>query len=167
MLKDEAALSKEKMKKINLKTITQSVVDDFNNIYEAKRDIKIEFFNRELHDEYFIYGIENRIEQIIANLLDNSISFSEDSQKILVKIKKDINKKIILQVIDEGKGFKEKNTNKIFNRFYSNRPDNFGEHSGLGLNIVKNLVDLHGAVISASNNINQKGANIEIIFPKI
>ena len=167
MLKDEAALSKEKMKKINLKIITQSVVDDFNNIYEAKRDIKIEFFNRELQDEYFIYGIENRIEQIIANLLDNSISFSEDSQKILVKIKKDINKKIILQVIDEGKGFKEKNTNKIFNRFYSNRPDNFGEHSGLGLNIVKNLVDLHGAVINASNNINQKGANIEIIFPKI
>ena len=88
MLKDEAALSKEKMKKINLKLIIKSVVDDFNNIYEAKRDIKIEFFNRELQDEYFIYGIENRIEQIIANLLDNSISFSEDSQKILVENKK-------------------------------------------------------------------------------
>jgi two-component system sensor histidine kinase ChvG len=167
MLKDEVALSKEKMKIINLNVITQSVVDDFNNIYEAKRGIKIEFFNRKIKDEYFIYGIENRIEQIIANLLDNSISFSDDNQKILVKIKRDLNEKIIFQVIDEGKGFKEKNTNKIFNRFYSNRPDNFGEHSGLGLNIVKNLVDLHGATISASNNINQKGANIEIIFPKI
>jgi len=167
ILKDEVALSKEKMKKISLKTITQSVVDDFNNIYEVKRGIKIEFFNKEAKDEYFIYGIENRIEQIIANLLDNSISFSEDNQKILVKIIKKEDKKIILQVVDEGKGFKEKNTNKIFNRFYSNRPDNFGEHSGLGLNIVKNLVDLHGAIISASNNINQKGANIEIIFPKI
>ena len=39
-------------------------------------------------------------------------------------------------------GFKEKNINKIFNRFYSNRPEKFGEHSGLGLNIVKNLVEL-------------------------
>jgi two-component system sensor histidine kinase ChvG len=36
----------------------------------------------------------------------------------------------------------------------------------LGLNIVKNLVDLHGATITASNNINQKGANVEIVFPK-
>ena len=115
---------------------------------------------------YFINGIENRIEQIIANLLDNSISFSEDNKKILVEISKNQREKIILKVIDEGKGFKETSTNKIFDRFYSNRPDNFGEHSGLGLNIVKNLVDLHGATINASNNIAQKGANVEIVFPK-
>jgi len=167
MLKDEVALSKEKMKKINLKLIVKSVVDDFNNIYEAKRKIKIEFIDQANVDEYLIFGIENRIEQIIANLLDNSISFSDDHHKILVKIDKDISKQITLKIIDEGKGFKEKNTDKIFTRFYSNRPDNFGEHSGLGLNIVKNLVELHGGIITASNNINQKGANVEIIFPKI
>ena len=166
MLKDEVALSKEKMKKINLKLIVKSVVDDFNNIYEAKRGIKIEFIDQAKIDEYLIFGIENRIEQIIANLLDNSISFSDDNQKILVKIDKDLSNKIILKIIDQGKGFKEKDTNKIFNRFYSNRPDNFGEHSGLGLNIVKNLVELHGGIINASNNANQKGANVEIIFPE-
>ena len=166
MLKDEVALSKEKMKKINLKLITKSVVDDFNNIYEAKRKIKIVLNDPNNQEEYFINGIENRIEQIIANLLDNSISFSADNKKIIVEINKDDNQKIILKVIDEGKGFKELNTKKIFDRFYSNRPDNFGEHSGLGLNIVKNLVDLHGATINASNNIAQKGANVEITFPK-
>ena len=166
MLKDEVALSKEKMKRINLKTIAQSVVDDFNNIYEAKRGIKIILNDLNNHDEYYINGIENRIEQIIANLLDNSISFSEDNKRILVEIFKDDKNGIILKVIDEGKGFKETNTKKIFDRFYSNRPDNFGEHSGLGLNIVKNLVDLHGATINASNNMTQKGANVEIIFPK-
>ena len=167
MLKDEVALSKEKMKKINLKLIAKSVVDDFNNIYVARRKIKIELIDNLNLDEYLINGIENRIEQIIANLLDNSISFSEDNKKILVEISRDTEKKTILKVIDEGKGFKEKNTNKIFNRFYSNRPDNFGEHSGLGLNIVKNLVELHGATISASNNSEQKGAKVEIIFPMI
>ena len=166
MLKDEVALSKEKMNIIDLKLVVKSVVDDFNNIYEAKRGIKIEFIDQANIDEYLILGIENRIEQIIANLLDNSISFSDDNQKILVKIDKDLSKKIILKIIDEGKGFKEKDTNKIFNRFYSNRPDSFGEHSGLGLNIVKNLVELHGGIINASNNANQKGANVEIIFPE-
>ena len=167
MLKDEVALSKEKMKKINLKLIAKSVVDDFNNIYVTRRKIKIELIDNSNLDEYLINGIENRIEQIIANLLDNSISFSEDNKKILVEISKDDEKKTILRVMDEGKGFKESNTNKIFNRFYSNRPDNFGEHSGLGLNIVKNLVELHGATIHASNNSKQKGAKIEIIFPRI
>ena len=62
----------------------------------------------------------------------------------------------IINILDEGQGFKEKDTNKIFKRFYSNRPDKFGQHSGLGLNIVKNLVDLHNATIKASNRIDQK-----------
>ena len=90
----------------------------------------------------------------------------DDNKKILVQISKNENKDTILKVIDEGKGFKEKNTKKIFNRFYSNRPDNFGKHSGLGLNIVKNLVDLHGGTINAYNNTTHKGANVEITFPK-
>ena len=167
MLKDEVALSREKMKKINLKLIVKSVVDDFNNIYEVKRGIKIILNDFNNQEEYFINGIENRIEQIIANLLDNSISFSTDNKKILVEIYKDKNEKIVLRVVDEGKGFKETTTKKIFDRFYTNRPDNFGEHSGLGLNIVKNLVDLHSATISASNNIAQEGANVEIVFPKL
>ncbi|MDA7830602.1 HAMP domain-containing histidine kinase [Candidatus Pelagibacter sp.] len=167
ILKDEVALSKEKMKKINLQLIARSVVDDFNNIYQAKRGIKIVLNDQDDQEEYFINGIENRIEQIIANLLDNSISFSEDNKKILVEIYKGDKDKIILKVIDEGKGFKETDTKKIFNRFYSNRPDTFGEHSGLGLNIVKNLVDLHSATINASNNTTQEGANVEIVFPKI
>ena len=166
MLKDEVALSREKMKQINLKLIAKSVVDDFNNIYETKRGIKVMLIDLNTQEEYFIHGIENRIEQIIANLLDNSISFSDDNKGITVEISKNENEKVILRVIDEGKGFKEKSTKKIFERFYSNRPDTFGEHSGLGLNIVKNLVDLHGATINASNNITQKGANVEIIFPK-
>ena len=166
MLKDEVALSKEKMKKIDLKVTVKSVVDDFNNIYEAKRNIQIILKDSSSLEKCFINGIENRIEQIIANLLDNSISFSENNKKIFVEISKNKNDKIILKVIDEGKGFKETNTKKVFDRFYSNRPDNFGEHSGLGLNIVKNLVDLHGATIYASNNIIQEGANVEIVFPK-
>jgi len=165
MLKDEVAITNEQMKMINLKSIATSVVDDFNNIHNPKNGIKIQL-NSNGSTNYNILGIENRIEQIIANLLDNSISFSKENQTIKVDLSKDKkNKNIILSIIDEGEGFKENDTNKIFKRFYSNRPNKFGEHSGLGLNIVKNLVDLHNGQIFASNNVDQKGAKIEIIFP--
>ena len=75
--------------------------------------------------------------------------------------------KIIIGIRKKREGFKEKDTNKIFKRFYSNRPNKFGQHSGLGLNIVKNLADLHSATIRASNREDKKGASMEIIFPKV
>ena len=163
MLKDEAVISSEKMEKVDLKKIASSVVDDFNSIYESKRSIKIKLKTNG-SDDYYILGIQNRIEQIIANLLENSISFSEDNKEILVEILRINEGKFSLIVKDQGTGFSEKDTNKIFNRFYSNRPEKFGEHSGLGLNIVKNLVELHNGEIKATNNKN-KGAKIEITFP--
>ena len=164
MLKDEVAITKEQMKKIDLRPIVTSVVDDFNSIYMNKRGIKISLNSNQNGNKIEIMGIENRIEQILANLLENSISFSEDNKKIIVKLSKK-NNSVMLDVLDEGSGFKENDTKKIFKRFYSNRPGKFGEHSGLGLNIVKNLIDLHGGTISASNNNRGKGAKIEIIFP--
>ena len=167
MLKDEVAITNEQMKKIDLKLIATSVVDDFNSIHNSKSGIKIQL-NSNGSINYDILGIENRIEQIIANLLDNSISFSKKNQTIKVVLSRDKKEKnVILSVIDEGEGFKENDTTKIFKRFYSNRPNKFGEHSGLGLNIVKNLVELHNGKISASNNVGQKGAIIQIIFPKV
>ena len=166
ILKDEVALSKEKIKKIDIEPIIKSVVDDFNNIYKLKRGIKV-YYENDKKNKYFINGIENRIEQIVANLLDNAVSFSENDKEVVVRVSKSADNKVMINIIDEGEGFKENDTNKIFKRFYSNRPDKFGQHSGLGLNIVKNLVDLHNATITASNRVNQKGANMEIIFPRV
>ena len=109
MLKDEVAITKEQMKEIDLSLILNSVVDDFNNIYQQKRGIQINFKSNG-SNKYKILGIENRIEQIIANLLDNSISFSKDNQKIDVELYNEGKDKVILNVIDEGQGFKEKDT---------------------------------------------------------
>ena len=166
MLKDEVALSKEKIKKLDIEPIIKSVVDDFNNIYKLKRGINI-FYKNDGKNKYHIYGIENRIEQIVANLLDNAISFSEDKKNVIIEVSKSSDNRVLVKVLDEGHGFKEKDTNRIFKRFYSNRPDKFGQHSGLGLNIVKNLVDLHNASIKASNRKDKKGASMEIVFPKV
>ena len=115
---------------------------------------------------YFIFGISNRIEQVIANLLDNSISFSKDNQKIEIGLE-ETSSNLLLSVKDEGPGFAETSPQKIFKRFYSNRPTRFGKHSGLGLNIVKNIVQLHKGTIAASNRLNAKGAQVEVLLPKL
>ena len=77
-----------------------------------------------------------------------------------------INPKHPMAIKDEGPGFSETSPQKIFKRFYSNRPQSFGEHSGLGLNIVKNIVELHKGTIAASNRLNTKGAQVEVLLPK-
>ena len=105
------------------------------------------------------------MEQVIANLLDNAVSFSEENQKIELKLTETSNN-FVLTVKDEGPGFSEASPQKIFKRFYSNRPQSFGKHSGLGLNIVKNIVEMHKGKIAASNRIDVRGAQIEVLLPK-
>ena len=167
MLKDEATLSRAKMKKIELTNVVNSVVEDFNSdLINSNKNVKIKVNNSKLNGSKLnVLGVESKIEQIIANLLDNAVSFSPPNAKILVTC--DVKKKDAQLIIeDQGPGINEKNLEKIFNRFYSNRPEKFGEHSGLGLNIVKNIVELHGGSIIASNRTgNQKGARFEILLP--
>ena len=168
MLKDEASLSRAKMKKINLSNVVHSVVEDFNNdLLNTNKNIKINIDHSKLDNSKLnIMGVESKLEQIIANLLDNAISFSPDNSTISV-ICNIIKNKAQLIIEDEGPGFNEKNINKIFQRFYSNRPEKFGEHSGLGLNIVKNIIELHGGSIYASNQSIglKKGARIQVLLP--
>jgi len=167
MLKDEAALSREKMKKIDIISVVKSVIDDFNNdLLNSKKNIKIKFDAiSDNKTKPNILGVESRVEQVLANLLDNSISFSPANSEIKVLVKSE-DKKVNLAVEDQGSGFNEKDIDKIFNRFYSNRPKKFGEHTGLGLNIVKNIIELHGGTINALNNDKGIGAKININFPE-
>jgi len=167
MLKDEASLSREKMSKIDLYKIIQNVTEDYKqSIIGLSKNIKIETIKtKDEKKTFYVLGIESRIEQIIANLLDNAISFSQSNNKILVEVK-EMQKEFLITFKDEGPGFKEKNIDNIFKRFYSNRPKNFGKHSGLGLNIVKNIIELHKGKIKAMNRVDKKGAQIEVLLPK-
>ena len=66
----------------------------------------------------------------------------------------------------KDKDLKKRHVKKIFKRFYSNRPEKFGEHSGLGLNIVKNLVDLHGGKIKHLIIQTKKEQTLKLLFQK-
>ena len=168
MLKDEASLSREKMKKIDLDSVIRGVIEDFNqDLSSQNKNISINIIHKNKNGKgFFVLGIENRLEQVIANLLDNAVSFSKDNSKIDIEITEAKNNFVLL-VKDEGPGLTESSPQKIFKRFYSNRPKNFGEHSGLGLNIAKNIVELHKGSISASNRIDKQGAQIEVLLPKL
>ena len=167
MLKDEATLSRAKMKKIDLLHVIDSVAEDFNNdLLNSNKNIKINIDNSKLNGSKLnVLGVESKLEQIVANLLDNAVSFSpsNSSVRVICNTKK---KDAQLVFEDEGPGFNENNIDKVFNRFYSNRPEKFGQHSGLGLNIVKNIIELHGGSVKASNQTGKKkGARIEVLLP--
>jgi len=167
MLKDEASWSREKMSKINIIEIINNVVDDFRqDLKNQNKNIDIIVKKKiSTKNSEFILGIESRLEQVVANLLDNSISFSDDKNKIEITVE-ETTTNLLIFVKDEGPGFSETSPQKIFKRFYSNRPKSFGKHSGLGLNIVKNIVELHEGSISASNRLNKRGAQVEVLLPK-
>ena len=167
MLKDEASLSREKMSKVNLIEIINSVVEDFRqDVINQNKKIEISVVDKvNTKNGYYILGISNRLEQVIANLLDNSISFSQNNQTIEISLQETSNN-VLMTIKDEGPGFSETSPQKIFKRFYSNRPESFGKHSGLGLNIVKNIVELHKGTIAATNRLNSKGAQVEVLLPK-
>ena len=166
MLKDEATWSREKMSKINLIEVIKNVVEDFKqDLKNQNKNIDISISSKKLEHDYFVLGIENRLEQVIANLLDNAISFSDNNSKIEVSLSQS-SKDFVIHIKDEGPGFLETSTQKVFKRFYSNRPKSFGKHSGLGLNIVKNIVELHEGTVTASNRVDKKGAQVEVLLPK-
>jgi two-component system sensor histidine kinase ChvG len=98
-----------------------------------------------------INGLEARLAQVFVNLITNAISFCEDGDAIRVWARQRQNR-VLVVVEDTGPGIPEEALGKIFNRFYSQRPaDDFGNNSGLGLAISKQIVEAHGGVIWAEN----------------
>lgn len=98
-----------------------------------------------------ISGLEARLAQVFVNLITNAISFCEDGDAVRVWARKRENR-VLIVVEDTGPGIPEQALTKIFKRFYSERPaGQFGNHSGLGLAISKQIVEAHGGVIWAEN----------------
>jgi two-component system sensor histidine kinase ChvG len=98
-----------------------------------------------------INGLEARLAQVFVNLITNAISFCEESDAIRVWVRRRENR-VLVVVEDTGPGIPEQALTKIFKRFYSQRPaEHFGNNSGLGLAISKQIVEAHGGVIWAEN----------------
>ena len=165
MLKGEALEAKLQLTRFDLIRLINKVAEEYQQVINnTKKNILIEI-NNLIKKKTFIIGFESRIQQVISNILENSISFSPDKSILKIKIEKIKNDAKII-ITDEGPGFNESNIGKVFERFYSNRPkEMFGQHSGLGLNIVKNIVESHKGHIKAYNLDGKRVAVIEIDLP--
>ena len=112
---------------------------------------------------------ESRIVQVIDNILGNAVSFSPDRGTITFLLRKDNSAGCAeLDICDQGVGIPENRLETIFNRFYSERPrsETFGEHSGLGLSIARQITEAHGGALIASNRP-EGGACFHLRLPLI
>ncbi len=115
------------------------------------RDKGIDYITDLPEDPIEVVGLEGRLAQVFVNLITNAISFCEDGDAIRVWARRRENR-ILVVVEDTGPGIPNEALSKIFQRFYSERPETqFGNNSGLGLAISKQIIEAHGGVIWAEN----------------
>jgi two-component system, OmpR family, sensor histidine kinase ChvG len=112
--------------------------------------------------DYFVLGHDSRLAQVVTNLIDNACSFSEPGGIVrvgLARIATSANgeapeDKVVITVDDDGPGIPPHALERIFERFYTDRPNQgFGQNSGLGLSISRQIVEAHGGRIWAMNRI--------------
>ncbi|MBN8873024.1 MAG: stimulus-sensing domain-containing protein [Rhodospirillales bacterium] len=105
-----------------------------------------------------VWGVEDRLVQVLRNLIGNAHSFSPPHGRILVRAR-EAGDLAEISVEDEGPGIPEANLEHIFDRFYSERPkgESFGHHSGLGLSISRQIVEALRGRISAENRRDATG----------
>lgn len=110
--------------------------------------------DRQLH----VPGIEDRLGQVLRNLVSNAVSFSPPRGTIRLVVVP-LPGMVEIRVEDEGPGIAPENVERVFERFYTSRPagEAFGKHSGLGLSISKQIVEAHGGSIQASNRTDETG----------
>jgi len=100
---------------------------------------------------YRVMGHDSRLSQVIINLLENASSFSPPESSVTVLARR-VGNEVQIAVEDEGPGIPPENLERIFERFYTDRPqENFGQNSGLGLNISRQIVVAHGGRLYAEN----------------
>jgi two-component system sensor histidine kinase ChvG len=125
--------------------------------------------------DYFVLGHDSRLAQVVTNLIDNACSFSEPGGVVRVALertsaRRDPEEKpvdrVVITVDDDGPGIPPHALERIFERFYTDRPSQgFGQNSGLGLSISRQIVEAHGGRIWACNRP-AKLANVRVGSPE-
>ncbi|CAN5561132.1 sensor histidine kinase [soil metagenome] len=152
----DAELARAEAHPIDLAQAIETLVSFANETRkEGQAEIKLEIqpppasIDRET--AFTVLGHDNRLGQVARNLIDNARSFSPAGSSIRVRVRR-VNADVEFRVEDEGQGIRPDNLERIFERFYTDRPEgSFGKNSGLGLSISRQIVEAHKGRIWAEN----------------
>ena len=158
----KAEIELEKNQYIKLNNFLDEIPEIFTN---NNKEIKLIF--KKHKEDLEILANKNKLIQVFINLIENSISLSPKRSKILIELDKVDNKFISLRFHDQGKGIDSKDSEKIFERFYSDRHENIKNHTGLGLSIAREIIEHMNGKISMdkSTKSDYPGACFSIILP--
>lgn len=160
----DAELSREEMTRVDLPALMYRLRDAYKQPLKRGdndqdgEDTKI-LLDMPEETNLYVKGNRERLGQVFGNLISNALSFSPDSGRVFIRVIVQADR-ILVQVDDQGPGIPENKLHTIFERFYTERPqhEGYGEHSGLGLSISKQIVEAHGGQIWAENLRAEDGA---------
>jgi two-component system sensor histidine kinase ChvG len=148
----DAELTRRDAEPFDAAKLLQAVADMANETAdEGRARVALKVAKAE-PDDYLIVGHDARLSQVLNNLIDNARSFSPKGGIIQIKLRR-VGKEIEIKVEDQGPGIKAEMIERVFERFYTDRPEgeSFGQNSGLGLSISQQIVEAHGGRIWAEN----------------
>ena len=148
----ESSTLKLKVTSFDILKLTEEIIEDLE-IRASKRNIKI-IFNKNYDKQILVEADKNRIEQVITNLVSNSINYGSEKGTTEISFESNV-EKIIVKVNDNGEGITEENMPRLFQRFFRvdvSRSRSQGG-SGLGLAIVKHIIDAHNENIYVQSTV--------------
>jgi two-component system sensor histidine kinase ChvG len=150
----DAELQRQDMAPVDLRRLLSTLTSVANET-KLGHDVgvQIRFEGRTPADTFLVPGHDSRLGQVVSNLLMNAQSFSTPGTKVRVVCRR-VRSEIEIVVDDDGPGIRDDALERIFERFYTDRPhQGFGQNSGLGLSISKQIIEAHGGRIWAENRV--------------
>jgi two-component system sensor histidine kinase ChvG len=158
----DAELQRQDMAPVDLRRLLTTLTSVANET-KLGHDVGVEcrFEGRSVIDAFSVPGHDSRLGQVISNLLSNAQSFSTSGNKVRILCRRQ-RTQIEVVVDDDGPGIRPDALERVFERFYTDRPhQGFGQNSGLGLSISKQIIEAHGGRIWAENRTGPVGEDGE------
>lgn len=148
----DAELAREDAGPVDMDDLLRATVSLYNDIHlDELPEVSLEIEHAPGTYPYRVFGHDSRLHQVMVNLIENAISFSPPRGRVTITARRrGTNIEILIE--DEGPGIPPENLERIFERFYTDRPhETFGQNSGLGLNISRQIIAAHGGRLYAEN----------------
>ena len=152
----DAELARTDAQELDLEKLLADLVDISRQIRAGNKVVSLEFVvdrKNAAKPGFYVQGHDLRLGQIVTNLIENARSFVPDPDGAIRVTLSRTRTRCVVLVEDNGPGIQAEDIDRIFERFYTDRPgsESFGQNSGLGLSISRQIAEAHGGTLRAEN----------------